>query len=48
MSTASRSRTRPWGSLTVRLMLAQTAVLAVGLLVVVVTAVLVGPEMFYD
>ncbi|MCM3486919.1 sensor histidine kinase [Kocuria rosea] len=29
-------------------MLAQTAVLAVGLLVVVVTAVLVGPEMFYD
>ncbi|WP_244296685.1 sensor histidine kinase [Kocuria rosea] len=41
------NRTRAWGPLTVRLMLAQTAVLAVGLLIVVVTAVLIGPNMFY-
>lgn len=48
MSTTATGRTRPWGPLTVRLMLAQTAVLAVGLLIVVVTAVLVGPNMFYQ
>ena len=30
-----------------RLMLAQTAVLAVGLIIVVITAVLIGPSMFY-
>lgn len=48
MSTGAPARARSWGSLTVRLMLAQTAVLAVGLLVVVVTAVLLGPDMFYE
>ncbi|TQN33732.1 signal transduction histidine kinase [Kocuria rosea] len=47
MSTMVSNRTRAWGPLTVRLMLAQTAVLAVGLLIVVVTAVLIGPNMFY-
>ena len=45
MSPAVTGRTRAWGPLTVRLMLAQTAVLAVGLLIVVVTAVLIGPGM---
>ncbi|MEX5256961.1 sensor histidine kinase [Kocuria arenosa] len=48
MSTAVTGRTRAWRPLTVRLMLAQTAVLAVGLLIVVVTAVLIGPNMFYE
>ena len=48
MSPAVTRRTRAWGLLTVRLMLAQTAVLAVGLLIVVVTAVLIGPNMFYE
>ncbi|MFI7493610.1 sensor histidine kinase [Kocuria sp. M4R2S49] len=47
MSTTVTSRTRPWGPLTVRLMLAQTAVLLVGLVIVVVAAVLIGPTMFY-
>ncbi|MEX5296758.1 HAMP domain-containing sensor histidine kinase [Kocuria sp. CPCC 205268] len=47
MSTAVTGRTRAWGPLTVRLMMAQTAVLAIGLLIVVVTAVLIGPNMFY-
>ncbi|STX03597.1 Signal transduction histidine-protein kinase BaeS [Kocuria rosea] len=48
MSTMVSNRTRPWGPLTVRLMLAQTAVLLIGLLIVVVTAVLIGPNMFYQ
>lgn len=48
MSSVVTGRTRPWESLTVRLMLAQTAVLLIGLLIVVVTAVLIGPDMFYD
>ncbi len=49
MSTAVSSRARrwPWSPLTVRLMLAQTAVLAIGLIIVVITAVLIGPRMFY-
>ncbi|VEH41199.1 Signal transduction histidine-protein kinase BaeS [Kocuria rosea] len=49
MSTAVSGRTRrwSWSPLTVRLMLAQTAVLAIGLIIVVITAVLIGPSMFY-
>lgn len=47
MSASSPSRARAWSPLTVRLMLAQTAVLGVGLLIVVITAVLIGPTMFY-
>ena len=51
MSAAVSDRTRAWSlswsPLTVRLMLAQTAVLAIGLIIVVITAVLVGPNMFY-
>lgn len=49
MSTAVSSRARrwSWSPLTVRLMLAQTAVLAIGLIIVVITAVLIGPRMFY-
>ncbi|ALU40873.1 histidine kinase [Kocuria flava] len=46
MSTVS-DRPQPWSPLTVRLMLAQTAVLLVGLVIVVITAVMVGPSMFY-
>ena len=46
-TTTSTGRRRSWSPLTVRLMLAQTAVLAVGLIIVVVTAVLIGPNMFY-
>lgn len=47
MSTTATGRARAWGPLTVRLMLAQTAVLLVGLVIVVVAAVLIGPTMFY-
>ncbi|WP_424348484.1 sensor histidine kinase [Kocuria sp. CH-021] len=47
MSTTTTGRARAWGPLTVRLMLAQTAVLLVGLVIVVVAAVLIGPTMFY-
>ena len=47
MSTDLSDRSRSWSPLTVRLMLAQTAVLAVGLIIVVITAVLIGPSMFY-
>ncbi|KLU08388.1 MULTISPECIES: cell wall metabolism sensor histidine kinase WalK [Kocuria] len=46
-TTTSTGRRWSWSPLTVRLMLAQTAVLAVGLIIVVVTAVLIGPNMFY-
>ncbi len=38
---------RHWGGLTARLMLAQTAVLAAGLITVIITAALIGPAMFY-
>ncbi|WP_309126529.1 HAMP domain-containing sensor histidine kinase [Kocuria sp.] len=37
-----------WGPLTVRLMLAQISVLLAGLAIVLLTAVLAGPTMFYD
>ncbi|MGX5359056.1 sensor histidine kinase [Kocuria sp. KH4] len=49
MSTTVSASTRrwSWSPLTVRLMLAQTAVLAIGLIIVVITAVLIGPRMFY-
>ncbi|PRZ12932.1 signal transduction histidine kinase [Nesterenkonia sandarakina] len=47
MTSTENHRVWSWGPLTVRLMLAQTAVLAVGLIIVVATAVLVGPSMFY-
>ncbi|WP_051501392.1 cell wall metabolism sensor histidine kinase WalK [Nesterenkonia sp. AN1] len=47
MTSTENDRVWSWGPLTVRLMLAQTAVLAVGLIIVVATAVLVGPSMFY-
>lgn len=40
-------RTRRWGTLTVRLMLAQTAVLLIGLVAVFATAAAVGPAMFH-
>ncbi|MEX5296583.1 ATP-binding protein [Kocuria sp. CPCC 205268] len=43
-----RSLPRSRASLTVRLMLAQAAVLLSGLVIVVITAVLVGPSMFYQ
>lgn len=46
MSTTTADR-RPWGPLTVRLMLAQTAVLLVGVVIMVVAAVVIGPSMFY-
>lgn len=46
-STVLTSPRWSWSPLTVRLMLAQTAVLLIGLIIVVVTAVLVGPNMFY-
>ena len=46
-ATTSTDRRWTWSPLTVRLMLAQTAVLAIGLIIVVITAVLVGPRMFY-
>ncbi len=46
-SPATTARGWSWSPLTVRLMLAQTAVLAVGLLIVVITAVVLGPRMFY-
>ncbi|MCH8571158.1 ATP-binding protein [Nesterenkonia sp. AY15] len=48
MSSTATDRRWSWSPLTVRLMLAQTAVLVVGLIIVVVTAVLVGPSMFYQ
>ncbi|MFC4904706.1 sensor histidine kinase [Kocuria oceani] len=38
---------RHWGSLTARMMLAQAAVLAAGLVTVILTAALIGPAMFY-
>lgn len=41
------TRSRPWGSLTVRLMLAQITVLLVGMVIVIFAAVLIGPSMFY-
>ena len=44
---SDRTRRWSWSPLTVRLMLAQTAVLAIGLIIVVITAVLVGPRMFH-
>lgn len=47
MTSTENHRAWSWGPLTVRLMLAQTAVLVVGLIIVVITAVLVGPTMFY-
>ncbi|WP_255546451.1 MULTISPECIES: HAMP domain-containing sensor histidine kinase [unclassified Nesterenkonia] len=47
MSSIQNDRVWSWGPLTVRLMLAQTAVLVIGLIIVVATAVLVGPSMFY-
>ncbi|MGJ9373944.1 sensor histidine kinase [Nesterenkonia sp. CF4.4] len=47
MTSTENDRGWSWGPLTVRLMLAQTAVLVIGLIIVVVTAVLVGPSMFY-
>ena len=46
-STVLTSPRWSWSPLTVRLMLAQTAVLLIGLIIVVVTAVLVGSNMFY-
>lgn len=45
--TTVADRPRSWSPLTVRLMLAQVAVLLIGLVIVVVTAVTVGPSMFY-
>lgn len=47
MSVSTSGRSQSWSPLTVRLMLAQTAVLAVGLVIVVLAAVLIGPSMFY-
>lgn len=47
MSATASTQTWSWSPLTVRLMLAQAAVLLVGLIIVVITAVLVGPSMFY-
>lgn len=47
MSSTTTEPRWSWGPLTVRLMLAQTTVLLVGLIIVVGTAVLVGPTMFY-
>ena len=44
---SERTHRWSWSPLTMRLMLAQTAVLAIGLIIVVITAVLVGPRMFY-
>ena len=46
MSATASTQTWSWSPLTVRLMLAQAAVLLVGLIIVVITAVLVGPSMF--
>lgn len=45
--TAVSQSPRSWSPLTVRLMLAQAAVLLIGLVIVVITAVAVGPSMFY-
>lgn len=47
MEASATATSRSWGSLTVRLMLAQITVLLVGLAIVVVVAVLIGPTMFY-
>ncbi len=47
MTPTANNRRWSWGPLTVRLMLAQTAVLVVGLIIVVVTVMMVGPSMFY-
>lgn len=47
MTVTVTDRPLPWRPLTVRLMLAQTAVLLVGLVIMVVAAVLIGPSMFY-
>jgi len=47
MTTTAPERISFWGLLTVRLMVAQIAVLLAGLAIVLLTAVLVGPPMFY-
>lgn len=47
MNTTAPASTLSWSPLTTRLMLAQTAVLLIGLIIVVITAVLVGPSMFH-
>ena len=44
---SERTHRWSWSPLTMRLILAQTAVLAIGLIIVVITAFLVGPRMFY-
>jgi two-component system, OmpR family, sensor histidine kinase BaeS len=48
MNSTAPAKTQSWSPLTTRLMLAQTAVLLIGLIIVVITAVLVGPTMFYQ
>ncbi|AGF73833.1 sensor histidine kinase [Corynebacterium halotolerans] len=47
MSSAPAATTPWWSSLTVRLLLGQLAVLAVGLIIVIATAVAIGPSMFH-
>lgn len=47
MSSPLAAQARWWTPLTVRLLLAQLAVLAVGLVIVIATAVTIGPSMFH-
>ncbi|MEX5265231.1 HAMP domain-containing sensor histidine kinase [Kocuria sp. CPCC 205231] len=48
MTAAAPERISFWGHLTVRLIVAQILVLLAGLVIVLLTAVLAGPSMFYD